>query len=109
MCTNAIRTSVATFCVKILPFSTIKNKCFNLSFKSCYTVGTPCSCGKMFHSVAAEESSNLRQYLTVLFLFGTSDVVDADLSSLVVGTSLTVCTGMVVLMYVKLCKQILIF
>ena len=36
----------------------------------------------MSHSVAVEESSNLRPYLTVLFLFGTSDVVEADLSSL---------------------------
>ena len=36
----------------------------------------------MFHSVAAEESSNLRPYLTVLILFGTSDVVEADLSDL---------------------------
>ena len=41
-----------------------------------------CSCGKLFHNVAAEESSNLRPYLTVLFLFGTSDVVEADLSGL---------------------------
>ena len=36
------------------------------------------SCGKMLHSVAAEESSNLRPYLTVLYLFGTSDVVEED-------------------------------
>ena len=40
------------------------------------------SCDKMFHSVAAEESSNLRPYLTVVYLFGTSDVVEADLSGL---------------------------
>ena len=42
------------------------------------------SCGKMFHSVAAEESSDLPPYLTVLFLFGTtcSNVVEADLSGL---------------------------
>ena len=33
----------------------------------------------MFHSVAAEESKNLRPYLTALFLFGTSDVIGADL------------------------------
>ena len=40
------------------------------------------SCSKMLHSVAVEESNNLRPYLTVLFLFGTSDVVEADLSGL---------------------------
>ena len=40
------------------------------------------SYSKMFHSVAAEEPNNLCPYLTVLFLFGTSDVVEADLSGL---------------------------
>ena len=40
------------------------------------------SCGKMFPSVAAEESNNFRPYLSVLFLLGTSDVVDAELSGL---------------------------
>ena len=36
----------------------------------------------MFYSVAAEESSNPRPYLTVLFLFGTNNVIEADLSGL---------------------------
>ena len=36
----------------------------------------------MFYSVAAEASNNLCPYLTVLFLFGTSDIVEADLSGL---------------------------
>ena len=40
------------------------------------------SCGKRFHSVVAEESNNFLPYLTVLYLFDTSDVVKADLSGL---------------------------
>ena len=40
------------------------------------------SCGNMFHSVAVEESNNLCPYLTVLFLLGTIDVIEADLSVL---------------------------
>ena len=36
------------------------------------------SIGNVFHNVAAEVSNKRLPYLTVLFLFGTSDVVNAE-------------------------------
>ena len=81
MCIHVIRTIVASFCVRNLPFSIIKK---NFPFETCYTFDSLNFVSKMLHSIAVEESNNLRPYVTVLFLFGTSDVVhvEADLSCL---------------------------
>ena len=54
MCIHAIRTNVASFCVRNLPFSIIKKKCFNLSFETILTHFS--SCAEMFHSVAVESN-----------------------------------------------------
>ena len=75
MCINSIRTSVASFCVRNLPFSILKNKCFLCPLKHATLLLHFTFCGKMFHSVAVEESNNLHSYLTILFLFCISDVV----------------------------------
>ena len=69
MCLHAIRTSVASFCVRNLPFSiNIKNILIcPLNHATLLTHFS--SCSKMLHSVAVEESSNLCPYLTVSFFW----------------------------------------
>ena len=40
MCINAIKTSVASFCVRNMPFPIIITKSFNLPLETWYTFGT---------------------------------------------------------------------
>ena len=70
MCLHAIRTSVTSFCVRNLPFSINIKNILICALNLATLLSHFSSCGKMLHSVAAEESSNPRTYLTILFLFG---------------------------------------
>ena len=64
--------------LEICHFQSLKRKVLIFPLTHVTLLAHFSSCGKMFHSVA----NLIRPYLIVLFLFGTSDVIEADLSDL---------------------------